>query len=63
MLDEVEETNLFNSVQTILDARAGQLTDASALMRKRVLQDSLLDADYFLVVARSLFGHHDAYDG
>jgi hypothetical protein len=54
MLEEVEETYLFNSVQTMLDEMARRVTAASAEVGNGVLQESLLDADYFLAVARSL---------
>jgi Protein of unknown function (DUF3160) len=54
ILEETEETYLINSVQTILDGMASQLTVASAEVGNGVLQDSLRDADYFLAVARSL---------
>src|SRR5438445_450491 len=54
MLEEVEETYLFNSVQTMLDGMANQVTAASAAAGNGVLEESVLDADYFLAVARSL---------
>jgi hypothetical protein len=54
MLEEVEETYLFNSVQIMLDQMAGRVSAASAEVANGILQDSLLDADYFLAVARSL---------
>jgi hypothetical protein len=54
MLEEIEETYLFNSVQTMLDAMAAQLPAASSVVGNGALRDSLLDADYFLAVARSL---------
>jgi hypothetical protein len=54
MLEEVEETYLFNSVQTMLDGMANQMTAASAEAGNGVLKESVLDADYFLAVARSL---------
>jgi hypothetical protein len=54
MLEETEETYLFNSAQTMLDGMAGQLTAAFVQAGNGVLKDSLLDADYFLAVARSL---------
>ena len=54
MLEEVEETYLFNSMQAMLDAMAGQVDAASTQVGNGVLKDSLLDADYFLAVARSL---------
>jgi hypothetical protein len=54
MLEEIEETYLFNSVQSVLDGMASQLPAASAEVGSGVLRDSLLDADYFLAVARSL---------
>src|SRR5437879_4260462 len=54
MLEEIEETYLFNTFQTILDAIASQIPAAAAQVGSGALQDSLLDADYFLAVARSL---------
>ena len=54
MLEEIEETYLFNSVQAMLEAMAGQVAAASSEVGTGVLKDSLLDADYFLAVARSL---------
>jgi hypothetical protein len=54
MLEEVEETYLFNSVQTMLDGMAGRLAAVSVEVGNGVLRDSLLDTDYFLAVARSL---------
>jgi hypothetical protein len=54
MLEEIEETYLFNSVQAMLDGMAAQITAASAQVGSGVLKDSLLDADYFIAVARSL---------
>src|SRR6266851_1013808 len=54
MLEEIEETYLYNSVQIMLDGMAGRLTAASAEVGDGVLRDSSLDADYFLAVARSL---------
>src|SRR5262245_48673878 len=54
MLEEIEETYLFNSTSSMLDAMAAQLAGASTVIANGVLHDSLLDADYFLTVARSL---------
>ena len=54
MLEELEETYLFNSVQQILDRMASHLPEAWAEAGSGVLKDSLMDADYFLAVARSL---------
>src|SRR5437762_13378045 len=54
MMKEVEETYLVNSMQAMLDAMAGQVDAASTQVGNGVLKDSLLDADYFLAVARSL---------
>ena len=54
MLEEIEETYLFNSVQAMLEAMAGQVAAASTEVGTGGLKDSLLDADYFLAVARSL---------
>jgi hypothetical protein len=54
MLEELEETYLFNSAQQILDSMAARVPEAWAEAGNGVLKDSLLDADYFLAVARSL---------
>ena len=54
MLEETEETYLFNSVGTMLDGMAGQVAAADAVVGNGALRDSLLDADWFLAVARSL---------
>lgn len=54
MLEEIEETYLYNSMERILEGMAGQLTAAAAQVGAGTLRDSMLDADYFLTVARSL---------
>ena len=54
MLEEVEETYLFNSAQQMLDAMASRVPEAWAEAGAGVLKDSILDVDYFLTVARSL---------
>jgi len=54
MLEELEETYLFNSAEKILAGMAAQVSAASAEAGDGVLRNSLLDADYFLAVARSL---------
>jgi hypothetical protein len=54
MLEELEETYLFNSVQQMLEGMASNLPQAWTAAGAGVLKDSLLDADYFLAVARSL---------
>lgn len=54
MLEEIEETYLYNSVQALLDGMANQVTAAAVEAGNGVLQQSVLDADYFLAVARSL---------
>src|SRR5437762_11071977 len=59
MMKEVEETYLVNSMQAMLDAMAGQVDAASTQVGNGVLHDSLLDADYFLAVARSLLAGTD----
>ena len=53
LLEEIEETCLFNSVETLLDGMAAQIPNASA-EASAALRDSVSDADYFLAVARSL---------
>jgi hypothetical protein len=54
MLEEIEETYLFNGFERMLDAMAGRVPSAWAGAGNGVLKDSILDADYFLAVARSL---------
>ena len=54
LFEEIEETYLFNSMETILAGMAAQVSTASAEVGAGVLRESLLDADYFLAVARSL---------
>jgi hypothetical protein len=54
MLEEIEETYLFNSVGTMLDGMAAQVAAADAEAGNGALRDSLRDADWFLTVARSL---------
>jgi hypothetical protein len=54
MLEEIEETYLFNSVGTMLDGMAAQIAAADATVGNGALHDSLRDADWFLTVARSL---------
>ncbi len=54
MLEETEETYLFNSVGTMLDGMAAQVAAADAVVGNGALRDSLRDADWFLAVARSL---------
>lgn len=60
MLAEVEETYLYGSIGKMLDGMAGQLDTASAAVGEGVLKESLLDADYFLAVARSLLAGSNA---
>jgi hypothetical protein len=54
MLEETEETYLFNSVGTMLDGMAAQVAAADAVVGNGPLHESLRDADWFLAVARSL---------
>jgi hypothetical protein len=60
LLEEVEETYLFRSAEEILDGMAAQLGNAAFEIGDGVLRDSLLDADYFLTVARALLAGTDA---
>lgn len=60
LLEEVEETYLFQSTEKVLNGMAAQLSGASAQAGEGVLRDSLLDADYFLTVARSLLAGTNA---
>jgi hypothetical protein len=54
LLEEMEEVFLAPAMGKILDGMAGQVITASRVYGNSVLKDSLLDADYFLSVARSL---------
>jgi hypothetical protein len=54
MLEEIEETFLHNSMEQMLTAMAAQVPEAWAQAGNTVLAESLLDADYFLAVARAL---------
>jgi len=54
MLEELEETFLYENLDRLLDGMAGKITEASTQAGGGVLKDSVLDADYFLAVARSL---------
>lgn len=54
MLEEMEETYLFGSVQRMLDGMASQISATALHASPESLRDSLLDADYFLAVARTL---------
>jgi hypothetical protein len=56
MLQELEETLLYDGLRDVLDGMAEQLPKARDLVGTGVLRDSVLDADYFLTVARSLLG-------
>ncbi len=60
MLEELEETYLFNSVGRMLDGMAGQVAAADAAAGNGVLRESLRDADWFLAVARSLLAGSNA---
>ena len=54
ILQEVEETHLFNSVGAMLDGMAGKVAEADVTVGQGVLFNSLRDADWFIAVARSL---------
>lgn len=54
ILAELEETYLFDSVRQMLDGMSSKMAEAAALAGRGPLKDSVLDADYFLAVARSL---------
>jgi len=54
MLSELEERYLAASLDAILKGMAAQLSNAQNQYGQGVLDSSLLDADYFLAVARSL---------
>jgi hypothetical protein len=54
ILAELEQTYLFDSVSQMLDGMSSKLAEAAAQAGGGPLKDSVLDADYFLTVARSL---------
>ncbi len=54
LLEEAEETQLAPALKQILDGMHTQLSGQPETVRTGPLRDSLLDADYFLTVARSL---------
>jgi hypothetical protein len=54
MLEELEETFLYENLDRLLDGMAGKLAEAAGQVGNGVLKDSALDADYFLAVARTL---------
>ena len=54
MLEELERTYLMLSLDAILAGMHDALPDAKTKYGDGVLKDSLLDADYFLAVGRSL---------
>ncbi len=54
ILEETEALYLYQSVDTLLAGMAAQVDASAAEAGNGVLKDSLLDADYFLTVARSL---------
>lgn len=58
MLEELEETILYENLDHLLDGMAGKVAEAAAQAGGGVLKDSVLDADYFLAVARSLLDGH-----
>lgn len=56
MLQELEETLLYDGVREVLEGMTDQLPGTRDLVGTGVLRDSVLDADYFLTIARSLLG-------
>lgn len=54
MLEELEETFLFENLDRLLDGMAGKVAEATAQVGTGALKDSVLDADYFLAVVRTL---------
>lgn len=54
MLEELEETFLYENLDRLLDGMAAKVAEAAAQAGGGVLKESVLDADYFLAVARSL---------
>jgi hypothetical protein len=54
MLEELEETLLSSALENILNGMAGKLPAAWSAFGDGTLRESLLDADYFITVARSL---------
>lgn len=56
MLEELEETSLFFLMEQMLDGMASQVKSAAKIVGEGVLKESVLDADLFVTVARSLLG-------
>jgi hypothetical protein len=61
MLEEVEETFLAPRLQSVLQGMAGQVSSLNSQAAGTALQDGVLDADYFLAVARSLVTGTNVY--
>ena len=59
MVEEVEETYLFESMDRMLAGMAAQVPKSWAEAGGGELQESILDADYFLAVARALLRGHE----
>ncbi|MCI0536623.1 MAG: DUF3160 domain-containing protein [Verrucomicrobiales bacterium] len=59
LFEEIEETYLFDSVEKMLNGMVSQVNVAASEVGNGALKDSLLDADYFLTVARSLLAGTD----
>ena len=60
MLEELEMTYLRTALDAILAGMHDSLAKAKAEYGDGVLKDSVLDADYFLAVGRSLLAHENA---
>lgn len=54
MLEEIEETYLAPRLQTILESMAGQVPSLWSQGKTTAVAEGIVDADYFLAVARSL---------
>lgn len=54
ILEEMEETYLYESMQAMLNGMASELGTVSGQIGDGALRESLLDADFYLGVARSL---------
>lgn len=54
MLEDIEETFLFESMDRMLSEMAGEIPAAWEQSQDGFLKESVLDADYFIAVARSL---------
>ncbi len=60
LLEEIEETYFYTSLEKMLDGMAAQVSAAAAEIGNGALKQSAEDADYFLSVARALLAGSNA---